>query len=180
MCWASLGPTQKNHLTRHCQAVSEVCEQMGRLLGLADPVNDSLRLAGLLHDVGKCAIPESLLAKPMPLSAQERRLMDHHAAIGSHIAQALGADAETMNYIRHHHTPYTITRSTAGPSGSPLPGARVICAADALVSMMSNRPYSKARSPAEALAELRRGAGGQFDPVIVKLARKLNSPAEAA
>ncbi|NQU76286.1 MAG: HD domain-containing protein, partial [Planctomycetes bacterium] len=77
--------------------------RLGRRLGLNAGAIERLGLAGLLHDIGKCAIPESILAKPAVLSASERRVMDHHAALGGRIAALLGADAEVVYAVGTHH-----------------------------------------------------------------------------
>jgi putative nucleotidyltransferase with HDIG domain len=177
-CWERLGPTQREHLTGHCQAVSDLAVRLGRALGETPGTLERLRLAGLLHDIGKCAIPESLLAKPAALTRDERAVMNHHARIGAEISAGLGTDEDVVNFVRHHHTPYRDAFWRRPDSGGgrvfadgPMPGARLICVADAMVSMTSRRPYCAARSPAEALAELHRCAGRQFDPRVVELAQ---------
>jgi putative nucleotidyltransferase with HDIG domain len=175
-CWDRLGPTQREHLTIHCQNVSDLAVRLGRTMGETPAALERLRLAGLLHDIGKCAIPELLLAKPAVLTPRERSVLNHHARLGAEIAAGLGAEQDIVNFVRHHHTPYgdalrrlRVAGANRASADEPLPGARLICVADAIVSMTSRRPYCAARSPAEALAELHRCAGRQFDPRVVEL-----------
>ncbi len=148
--------------------------RLGSLAGLSGPVLARLRVAGLLHDAGKCMIPEALLAQPGPLTDRQRVVMAHHTGVGAGIAAAIGADAETVDYIRHHHTPYVGDPAPGGGGVSPSIGARVLCVADALASMMTHRSYRPAMSVPQALAELRCGAGSQFDPDVVAWAHKLD------
>ena len=178
--WEQLGPTQRQHLTKHCQAVSDIAVRLGRIVGLAPAELKSLRLAGLLHDIGKCAVPESLLAKPDRLTPAERRVMDHHVLFGVRIAVDLGADPTAVDFIRQHHMHYRPPRDGSGRRDVPVVGARLLAIADALASMMSHRPYCAARTGGEALAELRWCAGEQFDPHIVRLAHRLELPGTLA
>lgn len=169
-----LGPTQLEHITAHSERVAEAAAGIARLLHLSPAEVERVRLAGLLHDIGKAAIPDDLLAKPGPLSKRERRLMDRHAEMGARICEALGADEVVVEMVRYHHARYD---GDAGPAeGGRVPlGARVVCVADALVTMTSDRSYSKARSYTEALAELRRGRATLFDPQAVVAAHILGA-----
>jgi len=148
--------------------------RLGGILSLPAATLTRLHLAGLLHDAGKCMIPEALLAKPGPLTARQRAVMAHHTSIGARMAEALGADAETVAYIRHHHTPYCTGRADDDRDRAPSLGARVLCVADALASMMTHRAYRPALPVPVALAELRRAAGTHFDPDVVGHAHKLD------
>ncbi len=174
--WHLLGPAQREHVTTHCEAVSRMAGQLGRMLWLDDDEIGGVQLAGLLHDIGKCAVPEVLIAKPERLTPNERRVMDHHVGLGARIARALGADARTAGYIRGHHVPFELI--DGDPAFSR--GARVLCVADALASMLSHRAYSPALSVRCALGELRRCAGSQFDPLVVECAQGLTGLSSAA
>jgi HD-GYP domain-containing protein (c-di-GMP phosphodiesterase class II) len=120
-------------------------------------------MAGLLHDVGKSVIPEELLAQREPLTKAQWAVMRQHPDHSADISLRLGIDQDTAACVRQHHRPWR-----GGSSVSA--AAKVICVADALAAMMSDRAYRPARSAVEALAELRRGAGSQFDPAVVSAA----------
>jgi len=178
-CWPYLGPTQRQHVSDHCWVVSTAAARLGRILGLDNPTLRSLTMAGLFHDIGKCLIPESILVKPARLDAAERTVMGRHVPVGSRIAADLGADGEIRELVLHHHTPADRAPDDAGA----LPvsqAARLLCVADALVSMMSDRPYCPARTARQALAELRRCTGTQFDSTAVDTAHRLYRNTQAA
>jgi len=171
-CWPHLGPTQRQHISGHCWAVSTVAARLGRILKLADADVNRLAIAGLFHDIGKCLIGESILDKPAQLTAAERVVMGRHVQIGARIAAELEVDGETLRLILHHHTPALGAGDSADEPGVPQ-AAHLLSVADALVSMMSDRPYCAARTAGEALAELRRHAGTQFDTISVDTAHHL-------
>ncbi len=166
-----LGPTQLEHVTQHCEQVSEMAVRMARQMGMSSSEIEQIRLAGLMHDIGKCLIPEELLAKPGPLATEERQFMAHHESLGVRIAQDRGFDETCIASIRGHHLRHDeATRRSikGGASFAPVPiGARVLCVADALVTMLSNRKYQPARPPRAALQELRLERGRQFDPYVI-------------
>lgn len=160
-----LGPSQRAHLGTHAREVERTAEALARLMRLDPHAVEPIRLAARLHDLGKATIPESILARPGPLSPVERRLIDRHADEGATLARLLGAPATVCEIVRHHHARY---------DGGPAPlGALVVAVADALATMTSERAYSRARSLSEALAELRRGRGTQFHPQAVVAAHLL-------
>lgn len=167
-CWDQLGSTQREHVTSHCQAVSDLAGRLCRAMNLPAAVSARIRLAGLFHDIGKCAIPEALLAKPGPLTAIERRIVDHHAWLGGRYTLAITGDAALAEIVRRHHRPGAAAR----PADPAALQASIVQVADALVSMVSNRPYAPARPKTEALAELRRGQADQFDPRVVQAAHR--------
>lgn len=172
-CWPHMGPTQQQHVSIHCRTVAAMTARLGRIQGLAKNDVSRLRLAGLLHDIGKCVISEQLLAKPARLTESERVVMSDHSAAGALIAVAFGADDRTVTLILHHHTHYKHEVRSDLPTGPTGREAHLLCVADALVSMMTDRPYCSARSVPQALAELQRCSGKQFDPAAVELAHRL-------
>ena len=159
-----LGRTQIQHLTVHSRAVCEIAVYLSRSLGDDPPTTEALRIAALAHDVGKCVIPETLLAKPVSLRIEERRLIDLHQVYGQWIAAGLGLGKDVEQYVRHHHTRFDSRISRAGDLPA---GARVLCVADALATMLTDRSYRPARTFGSALYELHQERGGQFDPRIV-------------
>jgi putative nucleotidyltransferase with HDIG domain len=162
-CWPTLGPTQREHVTTHCQAVSKLAYRLGVTMYLPAEMLTRVRLAGLLHDIGKVAVPEAILAKAGPLTAAQRQIVNQHAWLGARYTLAVAGDVKLARIVALHHR-----RGAAG--AMPLEAA-IVQAADALDSMMSNRPYALARSPAQALAELDRCAPSQFDPRVVRAAQ---------
>jgi diguanylate cyclase (GGDEF)-like protein len=155
-------------LEAHAEAVADLAAQVAEKLGLPDALVLRCRLGGWLHDVGKATIPESILAKPGPLDEAEWEVMRTHPAIGEEIVLGAGAVREAAAAVRHHHERYDGTGYPDRLTGDAIPiEARVVAAADAYAAMTVDRPYSSARTPQEALAELQRCAGTQLDPRIV-------------
>ncbi len=165
-----LGPAQWSHVGEHCDRVAEAVDEMARLLRWDQEVRTLAHTGALLHDVGKCLVPEGLLAKPGPLDDHERALMDRHGAWGAMLAGEMGLGEDVQRVIAHHHTRYDADSLVADAARPIVDAARLVCLTDALVTMTSDRPYSRARAFTEALAELRRHRGGHFDPVAVRAA----------
>lgn len=153
----------------HSQRVSELCVSVGRgMMGVGDLY--VLEIAGLLHDIGKVGVPDSVLLKPGKLDEAEWKIMEAHARIGVEIIDSAFESKMLSDIIRYHHFRFDGGGTPeGGPVGKDIPlGARIICMVDAYDAMVSNRVYRKGRSPEEAFAELRRCAGGQFDPDLVE------------
>ena len=126
-----------------------------------------LRLAGLLHDVGKIGVADGILKKPGPLTPAEYDVMKEHAVLGHSIALAAELEEEAV-WILHHHERVDGTGYPSGAVGDEIPlESRIILVADAFEAMTSDRPYRTRRSVAEALAELDAQSGMHFDPVCV-------------
>ncbi len=169
-----LGSTQREHLTSHAEQVSEMARQIARVLQLNSQTEQQVALAGRMHDIGKCMIPESLLAKPTRYSLMERAIVAQHAEYGANIAKRLGFDETIVRMIREHHQRFDGTCNRADLSELHT-GSRVLCVTDALVTMMTHRSYQPARSLIDALQELRREKGHQFDPDVVEAAHFIES-----
>ncbi|MBN1424677.1 HD domain-containing protein [Candidatus Fermentibacteria bacterium] len=158
----------------HVERVADSVEQIARVMGVEGEDLDLVRYAALLHDVGKIAVPESILTKPGPLTVKEREIMERHVETGPAILERIGLLEEAAPLIRYHEERYD--GKTDGPyagefglRGSEIPlGARIIAVADAYDAMTSDRPYRKAFTQEKALAELQRNAGSQFDPEVVR------------
>ena len=166
----TLGATQWEHVTQHGVRVSETACSVAHALGMTLDQIEHVRQASLLHDIGKCLIPEEVLAKPCPLAFEEMQLIAEHAETSAWIAQKLGADPRVVLMIRHHHKRFDRARAQ-GMLDSQFPlGARVICVADALVTMTTDRPYRSRLSFSDAVSELQRERGSQFDPAVVDVA----------
>ena len=143
-------------------------------MSLSDDELADVTLAAELHEVGKLAIPDSILLKPASLTPDEWALMQRHADEGARIIDRLGFLQDAVPAIRHHHERFDGTGYPDGIAGEEIPlGARIIHVADALDSMLTTRIYRAARPADEALEELRRGSGSQFCPRCVSALERL-------
>jgi diguanylate cyclase (GGDEF)-like protein len=160
----------------HSEAVSRYTAAIGRAMDLDAEMVEYLRLAGLLHDLGKIAIPDNILRKAGQLLDDEQRALQEHAEIGYRLLQ--GADVAPIDlWIRHHHESWDGTGYPAGLTGEEIPlGSRIILVADAFDAMTSDRVYRAGGSTTAAIAELRRCSWSQFDArVVAALERHVES-----
>ena len=173
----------KDHYTQdHSKSVSRFAAQIARQLRLPDTLIEEVRLGGILHDIGKIGVPEAVLNKPSRLTAEEYILMQSHAPLGEKILEPLKAKAiqGIRGMVRHHHEMVDGNGYPDRLKGEMIPlGARIITVADCFDTMVSARAYKPGRSIEQAMDELRRCSGTQFDPKIVDaFARSLDtSPA---
>lgn len=161
----------KDAYTRgHCQSVSDVAVRVATKLGMECEQQDEVRYAALLHDVGKIGVPDGILLKPGRLSPEEFSIIQKHAQIGRDLVARVPTLMPISDHILHHHEKWDGSGYPDGLSGEgiPLP-ARIIGAVDALDAMTTPRPYRDPVSFDEALEEMRRCSGTQFDPKIVDL-----------
>ena len=157
------GPYMKDH----SQAVSRLAAQIGIQAGLSEADIEEIRLAGLLHDIGKVDLPLHVLNKPALLTAEEFEIMKSHAAWGENMLEPLKVKA-IERIVRHHHERYDGKGYPDGLAGDTIPlGARIVAVAECFHSMVSDLPYRSARTFEDALAELRRCSDTQFDPQVV-------------
>ncbi|HZQ89584.1 MAG TPA: HD domain-containing phosphohydrolase, partial [Gaiellaceae bacterium] len=151
----------------HSETVSALTAAIGTELGLDEATVDQLALAGLLHDIGKIGIPDSLLQAPRTLSLEEMEKVKCHPALGYSLLDGLGI-GPIDEWILHHHENWDGTGYPNGLSRDEIPlGARIVRVADAFEAMTADRPYRPAQSVEYALAELRANAGIEFDPLAV-------------
>jgi diguanylate cyclase (GGDEF)-like protein/putative nucleotidyltransferase with HDIG domain len=166
----------------HSSRVAELGAWIAARLGLDVEHVELTRLAGSLHDLGKLAVPEEILRKPGPLTPAERLVLERHSQIGFRMLESLGVDP-VAEWVLHHHERWDGRGYPDGLAGEQIPlSARIIFVADAYDAMTSDRAYRSRLTPQEAVAELERCAGTQFDPEIVRVfARELGyAPATAA
>jgi diguanylate cyclase (GGDEF)-like protein len=158
---------------RHA-AVARLAEAMGERMGLAKQDQTQLRQAAELHDVGKLGIPEEILHKPAPLDAEEWAFVRRHPLIGERIIAAAPALAEAAKLVHATHERFDGSGYPDGLAGDQIPlGARIIAVCDAFTAVTFPRPYAAQLSVPEAIAELRRCAGTQFDPSVVDVLANL-------
>ncbi len=159
----------------HVNGVGKLVAGLAREFALDSDQLDEMLRAAELHDIGKLAIPDEIINKPGPLNDAEWRFVRQHPIIGERILNADPALRPVARLVRASHERWDGTGYPDGLAGDAIPlGARIIAASDAYDAMTSERCYQAARSRAEAIAELQRNAGTQFDPtVIIALCRRL-------
>jgi len=160
----------KDHYTQgHSQKVSAYAVLMAEALERSETEVEEIRLAGVLHDIGKVGIPEPVLNKSGPLNADEWETMKEHVHFGAKILEPLRGIDRVRRMVKHHHEFFDGSGYPDGLSGSQIPlGARILAIADAYDTITSDRTYKKACTPEEAFAELERCSGTQFDPELVQ------------
>ena len=157
-----------NYTLSHSKDVVDLAGAVAKRLGLSDAEIAQVRDGAMLHDVGKVAIPNEILNKPGPLDEAEWKIMREHPVIGEQILLRTPELAAIAPLVRHEHERFDGSGYPDGLAGEAIPiGSRIILACDAYNAMITARPYRESREHAEAVAELRRAAGTQFDPVVV-------------
>jgi putative nucleotidyltransferase with HDIG domain len=152
----------------HSQRVQRISIVVGRELDLDPKAIDVLRFGGLFHDIGKIGVPDAILTKPGPLTDDEFEVIRKHPTAGAEIVSRFGRLRPASTAILHHHERWDGRGYPAGLSGSEIPiEAAVVGIADAWDAMTTERPYSRALTHGEALAELRACRGTQFHPAVV-------------
>ncbi len=151
----------------HCERLALLAARLGVRLGLSTAELDAVTYGALLHDVGKIGVPDSILSKAGPLTEGEWVSVRRHPEIGERICAPLAAFAAFGPIIRHHHERWDGAGYPDRLRGEGISrGARIVGIVDAFDAMTEGRPYRKARTIDEALAEVRREAGRQFDPEL--------------
>ena len=160
----------KDFYTRgHSERVSRGAGMIARQIGMRPDRAEAITFAGMLHDVGKLGVPTKVLQKNGPLTEEEYAAIQLHPMRGLEIVRDIGFLNEALTGIMHHHERMDGRGYPMGFAGDEIPEfARVIAVADAFDSMTSTRSYREARRINEAIDELRKGAGSQFDPVLVE------------
>jgi cyclic di-GMP phosphodiesterase len=163
-------------LEAHTERVGMNARRIGEALGLSDESLDDLLWGGVIHDIGKIGIPDSILLKPGPLTVEEFELMKQHVFIGEEIARPLRSAHDLLPIIRHHHERIDGTGYPDGLAGENIPlGGRIVAICDAFDAMISDRPYRKGLTHTNAMATLVAGAGTQWDGQLVAIFQTLVS-----
>ena len=158
-----------DYTSEHAQEVAELAVEVGRRVGLDADELRAVELGALLHDIGKIRIPESILNKPGPLTADEWEVMRRHPEAGETILAPIAALSEVLPIVRSSHERWDGQGYPDRLEGPSIPvGARVVAVCDAYRAMVEPRPYRSERDPAWAQEELRANAGTQFDPACVE------------
>ena len=154
----------------HSKRVSYWCEKIAQRMNLDSHIVSKLRIAGLMHDIGKIGIPDSILDKPDRLTEEEFNLIRKHSEVGYRILSAANEFSEIADYILAHHERWDGMGYPKGLKGNDIPiYARIISVADSFDAMTSDRAYRKAMSINQAKQEITKFSNIQFDPSVVKI-----------
>ncbi|MDR7483787.1 MAG: HD-GYP domain-containing protein [Armatimonadota bacterium] len=157
------------YTSNHSRRVSEYAVRLARAMGLPEVEVERIRIGALMHDIGKIGISGRIIRKPGKLTDEEQVIMQGHPLVSASIIEPLEILGESAEMVRHHHENWDGTGYPDGLKGEEIPlGSRIIFVADALDALLTDRPYRKGASRAEALAIIRRNAGTQFDPSVVE------------
>jgi putative two-component system response regulator len=152
----------------HLRRIAGFSEQTARALGLSPEQARVVRYAGVLHDIGKIGVSETVLRKPGPLDAEEQRELRRHSEYGAAIVSPLRFAADVAPIILAHHEHWDGKGYPYGLRGEQIPlGARIISVVDAYDAMTSDRPYRPSLGTPEAVRRLRAGIGTQWDPGVI-------------
>jgi diguanylate cyclase (GGDEF)-like protein len=153
----------------HSESVVEMSARVAEAMALDTEEVARIRMGALLHDIGKVGIPDEVLHKPGPLDDKEWELMRQHPVIGERILRMIPGLGPIARIVRHEHERWDGGGYPDGISSTEIPiGSRIILACDAYHAMTSDRPYRQAMPHADAMAELGRHSGTQFDPEVVQ------------
>jgi putative nucleotidyltransferase with HDIG domain len=165
----------------HSTRVTAIAEAVARALGWSEERLASLRVGGPLHDIGKLTVSDEVLRKEGRLDTSELEQIREHPKVGAKILLRMSAFREALPYVLYHHERWDGSGYPSGRSGEEIPlEARVLAIADAFDAMTSDRPYRRALTHEEAVAEVERCAGTQFDPEIARVFLELFAEAELA
>src|SRR6204780_73810 len=154
----------------HCQRVTAFTITMARIMGVDKAQLRHIARGAFLHDIGKMGVPDSILTKPGPLTAQERNVMRRHCDIGYSVLERIPFLKEAAEIVLSHQECYDGSGYPRGLKGEQIPlGARIFAVADTLDAMISDRPYRKALPVSAAREEIERFSGRQFDPRVVEV-----------
>jgi putative nucleotidyltransferase with HDIG domain len=156
---------------RHSEQVAHYAVNIAKAMGLSGRRLESVRVAALLHDIGKIGVPDRILTKAGPLTSDEFQFIRHHPALGSDILSNITLFGGEASLVRHHHERWDGQGYPDGLAGEDIPFiSRIIQVADCIDAMLMERIYKKSYSVEKMLAELIRCSGTQFDPKVASAA----------
>ena len=165
---SAIAESKDFYTDKHMKEIAEYSVDIARKLGLPESDVENIRMAALLHDLGKVMVPDDILKKPGRLSEEEMEVIRNHPSHGAKMIESIEPLKDAREIIRHHHEYYDGSGYPDGLKGEAIPlGARIIAVADAFDAMTTNRPYRKALPMEKVIRELREFSGIQFDPHIV-------------
>lgn len=154
---------------KHAREASDIAVRIARALRLPEPEVRKIKLAGMLHDIGKIGVSRKIIRKPSVLTSDEMMQMRKHPVIGAEIMRPVELLADASEIVRHHHEHFDGSGYPDGLRGDQIPiGSRIVLVADAFNAITTDRPYRKARDKAEALKILKQHTGTQFDPKVME------------
>jgi len=166
--FSSLIDARDPYTAEHSLMVAYYARSLAERIGLSEHQANDIFLAGQLHDIGKIGVPDHILNKKDKLTEEEKKIINRHVLIGWKTLKDTGVFEHITDYVRHHHEWFNGQGYPDGTAGEEIPlGARILSIADSYDAMVSNRPYRKALSQAEACQELLRCKGSQFSPELV-------------
>ncbi len=161
-----ISPVEREHSVR----VSQICENIGKAMDLSEVEIRKLKDAGYYHDIGKIGVDKNLLNKNGKLTEQEWKAVKKHPVIGYRILNSFDETMDLAEYVLAHHERWDQTGYPKGLRGNVIPlGARIIAVADAFEKMTSISGYNKPMTIEEAINEIEKNSGSQFDPQVVKV-----------
>jgi putative nucleotidyltransferase with HDIG domain len=172
--WAESIEAKDRYTADHCTRVADYSERLGRAMGLEGTQLEWLRTGSMMHDVGKLAVPSSILNKPGPLDADEWRIMKKHPEWGDTLALKLKLPEVVRAVVRHHHERWDGTGypDRLGERSIPLV-ARMLCVVDVYDALTSERSYRRALTRDEALTMMQGESGSMLDPSIYRTFRRM-------
>jgi putative nucleotidyltransferase with HDIG domain len=158
------------YTSSHSQRIAEWASEVARLLGCTAQEVQAIYWGGLLHDIGKIGIPDSILRKPIKLDESEWEIIRNHTILGARLISRIKKLADVAPIIECSHERYDGSGYPCGLKGEEIPlGARIIGVVDSYSAMLDERPYKKSLSQKEAIEELKRNSGILFDPQVVNV-----------
>ncbi|MBZ5513202.1 MAG: diguanylate cyclase [Acidobacteriia bacterium] len=158
------------HAAGLAETAARDVEMLGHELGMVEDELQDVTYAARVHDLGKLILPEKILCKPGPLTEDEFYLVKMHPAVGAEIVSCIPASDRLQEIIKHHHERFDGAGYPDGLRGEQIPlGSRMLAVVDGYLTMMTDRPFAPRLSQAEAMAELERCSGTQFDGMLVRL-----------
>ncbi len=169
-----------NTTHEHLRRVLLYVEAIGVEMKLPEPEMNALRAAGLLHDIGKLAVPEYIISKPGRLTEEEFEKMKIHTVVGAEILERVQFPYPVVPIVRSHHERWNGTGYPDGLKGTEIPvGARILALVDCFDALASDRQYRRALSPEEAIKVIRQESGKAFDPFIAGILERIYPEMEA-